>query len=573
MFAAAAHVQLIMPLLVLLYALTTGNVMAKETGESRFDNAVVGVPVISCERDYIRVTVATARPFAGKIFVKGEYANRDCMRSYVNGVALPTESAGSGSLRSQTRVRPTFNKKQQGLENEVSGPDSTFNEHVENGGDIYGDSQESLVYPEQAARFTNGDDVVSSSRVVPATEDSKRSGDPVHPTGTKTWSGYGGASSSHPPGQQYLGAFGGSRGEETKTKTPSVLMPNLKIYRKSKPEESDELLSLKYPGPQGFTAQNCPVKCEPCTCSKEQQEASERRRRNTNTVELSVPLGACNAKRDRKLSPPTLSVSFVAVVSFHDSFITKLDRAYHIQCAYVDSNRNLSTQLDVGMPAASELNGTAAPPVCGYRISGPDGQPIQNVRVGDPVIHEWSCSTSAPNLYSMLIHSCYVEDGAGQRYQVIDEDGCSLDHYILNTPQYNPQKLSATVDAFIMKFPDRSSVDFQCAIQVCSKLDTNCTAITPPICSVPNSPIRKRRSTSNEYESMTIHANSLTVLDADITQEIPRPLAHTSEPWLPNEYCFSVAGFGILVSASTFLATIAFGIAAANIYVRTQSKW
>lgn len=149
--------------------------MAKETGESRFDNAVVGepfvpteptenveshqifhkckihrsfaklfarasgVPVISCERDYIRVTVATARPFAGKIFVKGEYANRDCMRSYVNGVALPTESAGSGeshmkaicidweyaadfansgSLRSQTRVRPTFNKKQQGLESE-----------------------------------------------------------------------------------------------------------------------------------------------------------------------------------------------------------------------------------------------------------------------------------------------------------------------------------------------------------------------------------------------------------------------------------------------------------------------
>ncbi|ETN72270.1 hypothetical protein NECAME_18925, partial [Necator americanus] len=55
---------------------------------------------------------------------------------------------------------------------------------------------------------------------------------------------------------------------------------------------------------------------------------------------------------------------------------------------------------------------------------------------------------------------------------------CSLDRYILNTPSYSADGLTAEVDALMMKFPDKSSVDFQCAIKVCSKIDLNCTAVT-----------------------------------------------------------------------------------------------
>ncbi|KAK5980284.1 hypothetical protein GCK32_014003, partial [Trichostrongylus colubriformis] len=120
-----------------------------------------------------------------------------------------------------------------------------------------------------------------------------------------------------------------------------------------------------------------------------------------------------------------------------------------------------------------------------------------------------------------------------------------------------------------------STVDFQCSIQVCSKLDQNCTATTPPDCSSSDMLVRRRRRAATiEKESLTIHANSLTVLDADATQDLPHTLALTAEPWLPSEFCLSIAGFGILVSASTFVATVAVGIAAANIYVRVQSsKW
>ncbi|KAK6051013.1 hypothetical protein COOONC_11481, partial [Cooperia oncophora] len=131
--------------------------------------------------------------------------------------------------------------------------------------------------------------------------------------------------------------------------------------------------------------------------------------------------------------------------------------------------------------APAQLNGTAPPPVCAYHISGASGQEIHNVRVGEQVKHEWICTSSVPKpdkgnspnegnsavekgnsskttevsvnldeprltslggpygpyscysfctslhlfseLYAMLVHSCYIEDGAGQRYQVIDEHG------------------------------------------------------------------------------------------------------------------------------------------------------
>ncbi|KAK6031590.1 hypothetical protein OSTOST_02258, partial [Ostertagia ostertagi] len=274
------------------------------------------------------------------------------------------------------------------------------------GGD-YLDSAEILPSPEQAGRFLSDGDLQVSNRAKAADAHEHMPGSGDYFTSSK-WSGYGGASSSDHRGKPYVGAFGGSRLEEI----TSTVIPGLKVYQKSKLVDSQEI--PKYPGPQGLTSANCPLKCEPCVCTK-QEKIQERRRRDTNTVELSVPLGACNTKRDRKLSPPTLSVSFVAVISFHDSFITKLDRAYRIQCAYWRPNKQFfirwrRRKLTGQLRHLSVVIISLAPTVSRF----------QNVRVGDQVKHEWICTTSAPKLYSMLIHSCYIEDGAGQRYQVID---------------------------------------------------------------------------------------------------------------------------------------------------------
>ncbi|KAK6042014.1 hypothetical protein COOONC_20481, partial [Cooperia oncophora] len=294
--------------------------------ESRFDNSVAGVPVISCERDHITVTVETIRPFAGKIFVKGEYSNRKCMRAYVNGFPLPSDE----TLLSPTRKRPAFpdeNPAGAGMEGSR-----------EAGGD-YLDSAEVFPSPEQTSRFLSESDLLVSDQVKSG-KVHQNAPDSANFLASSKWSGYGGVSSSDHHGLPYVGAFGGSLREEMKT----TEAPGLKVFQKSKVDVSDGVLT--YPGPQGLTSANCPLKCDPCSCEKEKKVA-ERRRRDTNTVELTVPLGACNAKRDRKMSPPTLTVSFVAIISFHDSFITKLDRAYRIQCAYVETNKSLSTQLDV----------------------------------------------------------------------------------------------------------------------------------------------------------------------------------------------------------------------------------
>lgn len=37
---------------------------------------------MQCERDYIRFSVNTEKPFKGKVFVKGEYTNDQCVRNF-----------------------------------------------------------------------------------------------------------------------------------------------------------------------------------------------------------------------------------------------------------------------------------------------------------------------------------------------------------------------------------------------------------------------------------------------------------------------------------------------------------
>uniref|UniRef100_A0AC34FVC6 ZP domain-containing protein n=1 Tax=Panagrolaimus sp. ES5 TaxID=591445 RepID=A0AC34FVC6_9BILA len=73
-----------------------------------------------------------------------------------------------------------------------------------------------------------------------------------------------------------------------------------------------------------------------------------RRRRNSDSeAALEVKLGTCNARRDRTINPAGIHVSFTIVVNFHENFITKVDKAYHIACSYEEADRSVATQIDV----------------------------------------------------------------------------------------------------------------------------------------------------------------------------------------------------------------------------------
>uniref|UniRef100_A0A0M3I2W0 ZP domain-containing protein n=1 Tax=Ascaris lumbricoides TaxID=6252 RepID=A0A0M3I2W0_ASCLU len=54
---------------------------------------------------------------------------------------------------------------------------------------------------------------------------------------------------------------------------------------------------------------------------------------------ISLPFGSCNVARTRSLNPRGISISTTVVISFHPLFVTKVDRAYRIQCFYMEADK------------------------------------------------------------------------------------------------------------------------------------------------------------------------------------------------------------------------------------------
>ena len=69
----------------------------------------------------------------------------------------------------------------------------------------------------------------------------------------------------------------------------------------------------------------------------------------------------------------------------------------------------------------------------------------------------------AEDTFCMKVHSCNVDDGKGDSVEILDEDGCAKDKYVLNNLEY-PTDLMAGQEAHIYKFADRSELFFQCQV-------------------------------------------------------------------------------------------------------------
>lgn len=120
------------------------------------------------------------------------------------------------------------------------------------------------------------------------------------------------------------------------------------------------------------------------------------------------------------------------VVSFHQNFVTKVDKAYRVDCLYEESNRQVTMKIDVSMPQTVELSSEMQSPRCQYRIKAKNGADLTNVRVGEEALHEWTCAPVQANqddanimkeMFGILVHSCFVDDGQGKRQLVVDSHG------------------------------------------------------------------------------------------------------------------------------------------------------
>ncbi|EJD76165.1 hypothetical protein LOAG_16832 [Loa loa] len=189
----------------------------------------------------------------------------------------------------------------------------------------------------------------------------------------------------------------------------------------------------------------------------------------------------CNVNRKREVNPRGMAYSFTVIVQLHPLFITKVDRAYNVRCFYMEENKEVDAELQVSDLTTSMLESGHAMPQCSYTLhrDSPNGPVLRYGRVGDIVFHVWDCPS---DVYAMLIHSCYILDGQGGEHQVIDENGCSTDDFIIPQLTYSNELTRSFAGASVVNLPDRESIYFSCQVKLCFKKGDYCTNVTPPRC-------------------------------------------------------------------------------------------
>ena len=189
---------------------------------------------------------------------------------------------------------------------------------------------------------------------------------------------------------------------------------------------------------------------------------------------IDLPFSSCNTRRFRSLNPKGVFVSTTVIVSFHPLFITKVDRAYKIQCFYMEADKTVDTRLEVSMLTTGFETQFVPMPVCRYELfdfaGGPTnlGPIVEYALVGQSIYHKWTCDTETVDTFCMVVHSCFVDDTNGDRVDLIDTNGCAADLYLLNNPEYNSD-LEAGVEAHVFKYADRADLYFQCQVTILVK--------------------------------------------------------------------------------------------------------
>lgn len=105
----------------------------------------------------------------------------------------------------------------------------------------------------------------------------------------------------------------------------------------------------------------------------------------------------------------------------------------------MESDKTVSQDLEVSEITTAFQTQTVPMPICTYEIleGGPNGQPIKFANIGTQVYHKWNCVTETTDIFCAIVHSCFVDDGAGNRVQLLDQNGCALDRFLLQNLEYS----------------------------------------------------------------------------------------------------------------------------------------
>ncbi|VDK64009.1 unnamed protein product, partial [Anisakis simplex] len=127
-----------------------------------------------------------------------------------------------------------------------------------------------------------------------------------------------------------------------------------------------------------------------------------------------------------------MMVETTVIVMFHRIFLTKVDKAFHIKCFYIEADYRVSHSLHISSLPTTELyvpqeqvGDEVLVPTCKYEVTRNrfDGDLVKYAAVGDRVYHKWTCQGENENAYCMTVHSCSVDDGQGMEQKILDERG------------------------------------------------------------------------------------------------------------------------------------------------------
>ncbi|EFP03293.1 CRE-CUTL-10 protein [Caenorhabditis remanei] len=219
-------------------------------------------------------------------------------------------------------------------------------------------------------------------------------------------------------------------------------------------------------------------------------------------VTFELENGACNMRRQRMLGPEKrgMEMSMTIIISFHSTFITKVDRAYRCTCFYMEADKVVTNKFDVSMLPTTDLIDTARMPLCTYSVrrDSVTGPIVEYAKVGETVYHVWNCES---DMFSMLVHSCFVDDGNGdERKPLLDEHGCAIDPLILPDLTYNKDNNVAYAQVNVFKFADKISTYFQCAVSTCMNTEGMCDGKTPPRCG-PSGSFSSLSNNNNQFNN------------------------------------------------------------------------
>uniref|UniRef100_A0A1I8BC36 ZP domain-containing protein n=1 Tax=Meloidogyne hapla TaxID=6305 RepID=A0A1I8BC36_MELHA len=207
-------------------------------------------------------------------------------------------------------------------------------------------------------------------------------------------------------------------------------------------------------------------------------------------AQIKLNFFSCGINFTKYDNPKGVFLSAKIVLAFHPQYLSKIDRLYELKCFYMEMEHQLENELIIQMGPPIMHTKQVPMPVCRYEVlaGGPQGPPVLFATIGQ-------------------MHSCIVDDGHGDRVELIDEQGCAKDKHLLQNLDYISD-LMVGKEAHVYKYADRESMFFDCKITLSIKEPGT------QFCPVPEcpDPPRKRRHLNYLNNSFNEKENNYFIL-------------------------------------------------------------